>query len=170
MSGTHIVLGVSGFVVFFSCFALKKALQNHRHQHISVKNNQIKLASYKLKLLLVEINDKKTPHNMKKYFYTDGTNKFGPFTLEELKEKEITRETNVWFYELGEWKNAGVIAEIQDLFTLVPPPIQKQNTNTQFSTTRKSERNTIEIFVFSSIAYWFTVDSINFINWLIWSL
>ena len=115
-------------------------------------------------MLLVEINDKKTPHNMKKYFYTDGTNKFGPFTLEELKEKEITRETNVWFYELGEWKNAGVIAEIQDLFTLVPPPIQKQNTNTQFSTTRKSERNTIEIFVFSSIAYWFTVDSINFIT------
>lgn len=24
---------------------------------------------------------------MKKYFYTDGTNNFGPFTLEELRKK-----------------------------------------------------------------------------------
>ncbi len=35
-NATNIVLGVSGFVVFFSYFALKKTLQNHRHQHIHV--------------------------------------------------------------------------------------------------------------------------------------
>ncbi|MCK4345981.1 MAG: DUF4339 domain-containing protein [Bacteroidales bacterium] len=40
---------------------------------------------------------------MKKYFYTDGTNKFGPFTFEELKEKNISRETKVWFQELDDW-------------------------------------------------------------------
>lgn len=45
---------------------------------------------------------------MKKYFYTDGKDKFGPFTLEELKEKEISRETLVWFQELNDWKPAGV--------------------------------------------------------------
>ena len=39
-------------------------------------------------------------HQMKKYFYSDGTNNFGPFTLEELKEKRITRETMIWFQEL----------------------------------------------------------------------
>ena len=78
---------------------------------------------------------------MKKYFYTDGTDKFGPFTLGELKEKEITRETQVWFHELGEWESAGTIPELQDLFALMPPPIQKQNTNERFTTTKESVNN-----------------------------
>lgn len=66
---------------------------------------------------------------MKKYFYTDGTNNFGPFTLEELQEKKITRETKVWFQELGEWKPAGEVPELTDIFKLTPPPITKTNYN-----------------------------------------
>jgi len=62
---------------------------------------------------------------MKKYFYTDGTTKYGPFTLEELKEKEISRDTKIWFQELNEWKSAGDVPELSDLFKLVPPPISK---------------------------------------------
>ena len=66
---------------------------------------------------------------MKKYFYTDGTNNFGPFTLEELREKNITRETKVWFQELGTWKPAGAVPELTDIFKLVPPPVTKLNSN-----------------------------------------
>lgn len=66
---------------------------------------------------------------MKKYFYSDGTNNFGPFTLEELKEKNITRETKVWFQELGEWKPAGTVPELTEIFKLVPPPITKTSSN-----------------------------------------
>jgi len=66
---------------------------------------------------------------MKKYFYTDGTNNFGPFTLEELREKLITRETKVWFQELGEWKSAGNVPELNEIFKLAPPPISKTNSN-----------------------------------------
>jgi len=62
---------------------------------------------------------------MKKYFYTDGTEKFGPFTLEELKEKNISRETQVWFQELEEWKSAGNVLELNEIFILSPPPIVK---------------------------------------------
>ncbi len=65
---------------------------------------------------------------MKKYFYTDGTEKFGPFDLEELKAKNISRETKVWFQELGEWKPAGQVEELNDLFKFVPPPIAKVET------------------------------------------
>ena len=61
---------------------------------------------------------------MKKYFYSDGTTNFGPFTIEELKEKGITRETMIWFQELGEWKKADTIQELNDLFALIPPPVQ----------------------------------------------
>ncbi len=66
---------------------------------------------------------------MQKYFYTDGTNSFGPITLEELRQKNISRETNVWYQELGTWKAAKDIPELQDLFKLVPPPITKSNSN-----------------------------------------
>ena len=60
---------------------------------------------------------------MKKYFYTDGLTNFGPFTLEELRDHHITRETPIWFQELGDWKKAGMIPELNELFASIPPPI-----------------------------------------------
>lgn len=66
---------------------------------------------------------------MKKYFYSDGTNNYGPFTLDELKEKKISRETKIWFQELGEWKSAGEVPELTEIFKLVPPSIAKTNYN-----------------------------------------
>lgn len=65
---------------------------------------------------------------MKKYFYTDGTNQFGPFTIEELKTKEIKSETNVWFQGIDEWIPAGKVEELHDLFETVPPPLKKEFT------------------------------------------
>lgn len=58
---------------------------------------------------------------MKTYFYADGTIQKGPFTLEELKEKGITRETLVWFHGLADWKPAGTIPELSELFDVTPP-------------------------------------------------
>lgn len=66
---------------------------------------------------------------MQKYFYTDGTNNFGPFTLEELRLKNITRETNVWFQGMSTWAPAGNVPELNDLFKLVPPPKGSSNMN-----------------------------------------
>lgn len=60
----------------------------------------------------------------KKYFYSDGTNRFGPFTFEELKAKNITRETFVWYNGLGQWEKAGSLAEMDELFRLVPPAVE----------------------------------------------
>lgn len=71
---------------------------------------------------------------MKKYFYTDGSNKFGPFTMEELKEKGITRETQIWFEGLSNWQSAGSIHELNEVFKLTPPPIQKPNLNNYSNT------------------------------------
>lgn len=100
---------------------------------------------------------------MKKYFYTDGTNSMGPFTIEELKEKGITRETSVWFHELGEWKEAGTVQELKELFAFVPPPIQKQNISNQQHPPKLKTNNSIDIFVFFSIAYWFTSTLASFL-------
>jgi len=100
---------------------------------------------------------------MKKYFYSDGQNNFGPFTIEELKEKGIQRETSVWFHELGEWKKAETVEELNELFAFIPPPMQKQNTYSQQPIRLENTNNTIDIFVFLSISYWFAVSLANFV-------
>lgn len=60
------------------------------------------------------------------YYYTDGINKFGPFSLDELRTKNLTRQTQVWYQGLQNWTAAGNIPELRDLFATTPPPIHPQ--------------------------------------------
>jgi hypothetical protein len=69
----------------------------------------------------------------------------------------------IWYQELGEWKKASTIQELNDLFALIPPPIQQQSNYSQQALRQSSSNNTIDIFVFLSIAYWFTVNLANFV-------
>ncbi len=69
---------------------------------------------------------------MSNYYYTDGTEKFGPFSLEELKNKGITKETKVWFHPMEDWKAAGEIPDMSILFgeqTYTTPPPPKASPN-----------------------------------------
>lgn len=100
---------------------------------------------------------------MKKYFYSDGANYYGPFTIEELKEKEITRETIIWFKGLEEWKKASAIQELDNLFALIPPPIQNQNFDNLRAQKRSKTYITIDILVFLSILYWFASSIADFV-------
>ncbi|GAA4453360.1 DUF4339 domain-containing protein [Rurimicrobium arvi] len=59
---------------------------------------------------------------MKKYYLHESGSQQGPFSLEELKEKEISRDTPVWFDGLPDWTNAGYVDELKDLFVNTPPP------------------------------------------------
>lgn len=62
---------------------------------------------------------------MNKFYFTDGENQFGPFTIDELKNEEITKDTLIWFEGLDDWKKANEIEEISMLFKSIPPPIKK---------------------------------------------
>ena len=66
---------------------------------------------------------------MKKYFYSDGKEKQGPFSFEELKNENITRETLIWFEGLEDWIPAKDIKEIEEILQLIPPPIPSKETN-----------------------------------------
>ena len=66
---------------------------------------------------------------MKKYYYTDGANSFGPFTLEELQEKNIGRETMIWYEGVADWQPARTIPGLFEKFKSVPPPIPKASSN-----------------------------------------
>jgi hypothetical protein len=60
---------------------------------------------------------------MKKYFYSNGQEKEGPFTLEELKAKNILPKTLIWHEGLEDWQEATNIEELKELFELSPPPV-----------------------------------------------
>ena len=60
---------------------------------------------------------------MKKYFYSDGKEKYGPLSLDELKQEGISKQTLVWFEGLDDWTPAGELDEMKPILELQPPPI-----------------------------------------------
>lgn len=61
---------------------------------------------------------------MKTYYIHNGTENSGPFLLDELKAKKITKTTLIWFEGMDEWKYAGDIAELKSILAVVPPPLK----------------------------------------------
>ncbi len=71
---------------------------------------------------------------IKKYYYNDGTTQFGPLSLEELKNANITPNTQVWYDGMGEnWLPARDVAELSSLFNTNTPPRMNNNTGHQQS-------------------------------------
>lgn len=60
---------------------------------------------------------------MQKYFYADGENSNGPFSLDELKSKGITPNTKVWCEGMADWLPASQVPDLKDLLRLSPPPL-----------------------------------------------
>ncbi len=60
---------------------------------------------------------------MKKYFIYQDNQQVGPLTFEELQERKVGKDTMVWFDGLAEWKKAGDLLELNDLFQAGPPPV-----------------------------------------------
>ena len=58
---------------------------------------------------------------MENYFIKLGAKEEGPFTLEELKEKKLTNEYQIWKDGMDNWKNVQVIKELQDFILKLPP-------------------------------------------------
>ena len=62
-----------------------------------------------------------------KYFIIDGTEKLGPFTIQQLKELHIKRTDLVWHGGLINWTEAEKIDELKSLFSYTPPIILEKN-------------------------------------------
>ncbi len=60
---------------------------------------------------------------MKKYFYSNGNEKQGPCTFEELKALGISKSTLIWYEGLENWTPAEKIDECKYLFQITPPPM-----------------------------------------------
>jgi uncharacterized membrane protein YhaH (DUF805 family) len=64
---------------------------------------------------------------MKKYFYSNGKEKEGPVTFEDLIQKDIKPKTLIWHEGLEDWKEAESIDELREIFELIPPPLETEN-------------------------------------------
>ncbi|MCW2118893.1 GYF domain-containing protein [Flavobacterium sp. 7A] len=61
---------------------------------------------------------------MNSYFLHNGTDSTGPFTIEELKIKNIKATTPVWCQGMPDWQTAAEVPELKNLFIVTPPPIK----------------------------------------------
>lgn len=101
---------------------------------------------------------------MKKYFYSDGKEKYGPLSLDELKQENIAIDTLIWFEGLNDWTPASDIKEMKPILELKPPPIatlkneadvkieetdQSQQTSTNAGLKEASQGWIIAGFIFS---------------------
>lgn len=69
----------------------------------------------------------------KQYFYTDGREKFGPFSLDQLKQQNIHRNTLVWTEGMGDWAPASTLPELKDMLAETPPPVPEEGPATNYS-------------------------------------
>ena len=67
---------------------------------------------------------------MSKYFYSENDNQVGPVTIDELKKKNINRDTMVWKEGMENWLKAGEVKELATLFAASPPPLPNEEIKT----------------------------------------
>ena len=101
---------------------------------------------------------------MKKYYYSsNGIDKNGPVTLEELKQIKIDPKTMVWFEGLDNWVNAEEINELNSLFTspkinLDKKKLNKKNSTSTVANSKKKKRKwVLPIVILSLIIFSGTV-------------
>lgn len=78
---------------------------------------------------------------MKKYYLHNGSENIGPFDIDELKEKKISRDTPVWCEGMMDWKNASEVDELRGILSAIPPPLKKE---TAIPTQQKINKQTEE--------------------------
>jgi hypothetical protein len=89
---------------------------------------------------------------MKKYYYSsNGIDKNGPVTLEELKQIKIDPKTMVWFEGLDNWVNAEEINELNSLFTSPKININKKNSTSTVANSKKKKRKWVLPIVILSL-------------------
>lgn len=74
------------------------------------------------------------------YFIHNGNSQRGPFTLQELREQKISKDTLVWSEGMSDWQQADRIEELKPLFAATPPPLRTMQ--------EKPERKRVPVWLF----------------------
>tara|TARA_B110000208_G_C11701701_1_gene406096 strand:- start:581 stop:1147 length:567 start_codon:yes stop_codon:yes gene_type:complete len=85
---------------------------------------------------------------MEYYYSTNGNDKNGPLSFDELKQKNITSKTLIWHEELDDWKMAGQLPELKNLFKKTNIALKKKESVLKKSNIdKKPETNKIDTLV-----------------------
>jgi hypothetical protein len=84
------------------------------------------------------INLNPSPTIMKKYYFFHGTEHQGPFDLDELKTKNISRHTSIWFEGIPNWTEAEKIDELKPLFSSMTSPYSSSTKSSPLFTSYRS--------------------------------
>ncbi|MGA9637038.1 DUF4339 domain-containing protein [Flavobacterium sp.] len=69
---------------------------------------------------------------MNTYYIHNGIESSGPFTIEELKQKQISASTPVWCQGMADWQTVAEVEELKNLIAVVPPPIKQSDSPSLF--------------------------------------
>lgn len=69
------------------------------------------------------------PIKSRRYYFSNGTEKNGPVSLDELKKQGVEWNTLIWYEGLSDWKEARDVEELDQLCASIPPPIKQSMTS-----------------------------------------
>lgn len=73
------------------------------------------------------------PINHMKYYYAENNEKFGPFSIEDLKKQNIKNSTLIWCNGMASWQRADEIDEIKEFSEPEPPPLPRQKNTSELN-------------------------------------
>jgi hypothetical protein len=87
---------------------------------------------------------------MTHYYFHDGQQEQGPFSIEQLKSKSLKTDTPIWHEDLQNWTIAGNVEELKNLFNSspTPPPLfsKKHEFNTSIPKSENASYSTVNNF------------------------
>lgn len=103
---------------------------------------------------------------MSKYFYTDGKEKYGPYSKEELRNQPISRTTKVWCYGMDTWTELSQVLELSNVRNSIPPELNTKLTLEEEINTNEFETELVQkveikkqapkkIIKYSTLSKWF---------------
>lgn len=107
---------------------------------------------------------------MNKYYFIEDNEQKGPFSIDELKNKDLTPETLIWSYGFDNWSKIKDHTEIYNAIFQknVPPPIPNNNYNlNNIENLNKRQRNKwlIGWIGFNTLALVLSYSEINLFNY-----
>jgi len=74
------------------------------------------------------------------YYYSDGTNKYGPYTFEQLQARQLDPGTLVWHDNLPDWTRVADLPEFRTHEPLpkAPPPLPVNGADTASASTTRA--------------------------------
>lgn len=87
---------------------------------------------------------------MKKYYLHDGQAQQGPFSIEELKEKQLSKATPIWFDGIENWTTVGEVEALKEIVNVPPPFVPtppKQHTAVKTAPPKRSNLGRVLIYL-----------------------